>query len=779
MNINVPATTLQRFVVNRTAVAVDVPPVKRLADVLRDDLGLTGTKIGCNAGDCGACTVLLDGRQVCACLVSVAQAAGRSVVTVEGLAADGKLSALQESMNRHGAAQCGICTPGMLMAAADLLARKPAPSAGEVEEALGGVLCRCTGYRKIVEAVLDVGTTDAVTGASAGAAVGARMAKVDGVAKLDGSEKFGADAAPADALWLKAIRSPHPRARFRLGDLEKFRTRHGLTAVLTSSDVPVNCFGIYPTGKDQPVLAEEQVRFRGEAVLAVVGDRDAVERVRDIDAPIAWQPLEPIGFDAAAAGLAPALHAPLADNVLVRGRVVKGDVDRNSGLIAAEVAVETAFVEHAYIEPEAGYARVVGDRIEVAACTQTPYLDRDEVAHVLGISKSSVRILPTATGGGFGGKLDISVQPLLAVAAMKLKRPVRMVYTRPESMMSTTKRHPARMRARASVGQNGKLLTFDFSGDFNTGAYASWGPTVAHRVPVHATGPYLVPHVRALSRAIHTNDPPAGAFRGFGVPQAAIAHEALMDMLADKLDMDRLEFRHRNALKVGDATATGHKLEASAGLAACLDALRPHWKKALADAGAANAGNPVVRRGVGVACMWYGIGNTSLSNPSTMRIGLKPSGRAVLYNGAVDIGQGSNTIMIQIAADALGVPPSAIDLVMGDTDRTEDAGKTSASRQTFVSGKAAELAALALRSEILKRTSAAADAKIAFGDGEVAAGGKVLRLAGMPADNFGDVLSGRGSFDPPTTVLDADGQGIPYATYGFAAQMAEVAVDVG
>ncbi len=441
--------------------------------------------------------------------------------------------------------------------------------------------------------------------------------------------------------------------------------------------------------------------------------------------------------------------------------------------------IETAFVEHAYIEPEAGYARMVGDRIEIAACTQTPYMDRDEVANVLGISKSSVRIIPTATGGGFGGKLDISVQPLLGLAAMKLRRPVRMIYTRPESMASTTKRHPARIRAAASATADGRLLTFDFSGDFNTGAYASWGPTVANRVPVHATGPYVVPHVRALTRAIHTNDPPAGAFRGFGVPQAAIAHEALIDMLADRAGIDRLEFRHRNALKAGDETATGHRLEASAGLVQCLEAVRPHWQQALACAREANATGSRVRRGAGVACMYYGIGNTSMANPSTMRMGLKPTGRVVLYNGAVDIGQGSNTIMVQIAADALGVGPEAIDFVMGDTDLTEDAGKSSASRQTFISGKAAERAALALRTAILKRAGAAADARIELGEGQVAAGAKVLRLADLPADNFGDVLSGRGSFDPPTTALDADGQGVPYATYGFAAQMAEVAVDVG
>jgi len=193
-----------------------------------------------------------------------------------------------------------------------------------------------------------------------------------------------------------------------------------------------------------------------------------------------------------------------------------------------------------------------------------------------------VRIIPTATGGGFGGKLDLSLQPLIALAAWMLDKPVRCIYGRTESMTSTTKRHPADITARMGADGEGRLVALDFSGDFNTGAYASWGPTVANRVPVHATGPYAVPNVRALTRAIYTNDPPAGAFRGFGVPQAAIAHEALMDMLADRLGRDRLEFRLDNAIRSGDVTATGQMIAASAGLSACLEALRPHWQAALA-----------------------------------------------------------------------------------------------------------------------------------------------------------------------------------------------------
>jgi len=326
------------------------------------------------------------------------------------------------------------------------------------------------------------------------------------------------------------------------------------------------------------------------------------------------------------------------------------------------------------------------------------------------------------------------------------------------------------------------LLAFRFRGDFDTGAYASWGPTVANRVPVHAMGPYAVPNVLCTTAAIHTTAPPSGAFRGFGVPQAAIAGEALMDMLAERLGLDPWEIRRRNALGVGSVTATGQQLGPGAALPECLDAIRPHWQALRAAAAAFNrtAGGPL-RRGAGLACMWYGIGNTSLSNPSEMVMGLRRDGRAVLFSGAVDIGQGSNTIMVQIAADALGVPPDGVELVTGDTDRTRDAGKTSASRQTFVSGNAAKRAGEALRSEILRRCNAGAEAKITLTEGRVIVtdGGvaTTLDLAALAADAEGLVLRGEGRFDPPTTELDANGQGIPYATYAFAAQAALVEVD--
>jgi aldehyde oxidoreductase len=784
----IAGTELISFAVNGRAVHVATSGAQRLSRVLRDDLGLTGTKVGCDAGDCGACTVLLNGDPACACLVAAGQVAGCEVTTVEGLAHRSPLlDRLQQSFLFHGAAQCGACTPGMLVAATALLEKNASPSENEVMDAIGGVLCRCTGYRKIISAVLDSANSHASDLPGAGCAVGARLARLDGTRKIDGTEIFGADEVPTKTLSVRAVRSPYHRARFQFGDLAQFVESHpGVALVLTAKDVPgVDCYGVIPKYADQPVFAHEEARFRGEAVAAVVGNADVLTRLDLGKFPVCWQELPPLQtIDAALAAEAHRIHLHRDQNVLVRGRVVCGDVDK--ALAASDFTVEgeyeTGFVEHAYIEPEAGFARRVGDMIEIQACTQSPYMDRADIARILGIAPEKVRIIPTAVGGGFGSKLDLSVQPFVALAAWKLKKPVRMVYSRTESIISTTKRHPARMKLRAGATSDGKLTALDFSADFNTGAYSSWGPTVAGRVPVHASGPYRVPNYRALTRAVHTNLVPAGAFRGFGVPQAAIAQEQVYDDLADRVGMDRLEFRIANALDNHSPTVTGQVLGEGVGIRACFEALRPKWQAARVETAAFNSAARQLRRGVGVAGMWYGCGNTSLPNPSTVRIGLKRDGRIALHQGAVDIGQGSNTIVTQICADALEAPVSQFDLVSGDTAITPDCGKTSASRQTFVTGKAAYIAGRDLREKILKMAGACGCATIEFATGTIAVAEngnrKVVDLANLPLDAYGYVITCEATFDPPITPLDENGQGTPYAVYGFGAHMAEVEVDM-
>ena len=776
------------FTVNGEAREVNCAPSMRLSEVLREALALRATKVGCNAGDCGACTVLLDGDPVCACLVPAGQVAGRAVETAESLAGEDRaLSALQAAFLRHGAAQCGICTPGMMMAATALLRRDAAPDRQAVEDALGGVLCRCTGYAKIIDAVMDAGRTVTDSPApAAGAAIGAAVERLDGRAKVDVSELFGADSWPEGASLVRAIRSPHYLADFSFGDLEGWaESRPHVDAVITAADIAgINQFGVIPPFADQPALAEGTARFRGEAVAIIVGDAEWLSGADLSDFPVEWQAREAaIEVTAARAAGAAQLHPGRDGNLLVTGRVLSGDgADGLAGAASTvTAAVETAYVEHAPIEPEAGAAWMEGDVLVISACTQAPVMDQEDTAKVLGLPLEKVRIIPAAAGGGFGTKLDVSLQPLLGLAVLKTGKPCRMVFTRHESMISTTKRHPASMRGSLAADGDGRIIGMTFEGEFNTGAYASWGPTVATRVPIHASGPYRVPHYLAEAHAIHTSGPTAGAFRGFGVPQATILQEIMMDGLALDLDIDRLDIRRRNALLDGDRTVCGQQLH-GVGIAECLDALAPAWAEAGPRIAAFNAEHSNVKRGLGVASCWYGCGNTALPNPSTIRLGITGDGRLILHQGATDIGQGSNTVITQICADALGMPLADFELVGPDTALTPDCGKTSASRQTFITGKAAELSGRRLRADILRLSNMSEDATIRLdGAAIVISDGSATRrieLAEMPADEFGYVLRAEESFDPPTVPLDENGQGTPYAVYGYGAQVAEIEVDL-
>ena len=772
-----------RFTLNAVPVAARVRAGDRLSEVLREGLGSRDVKVGCEAGDCGSCTVLIDGAVACACLVPAGQVAGAQVDTLAGLfAIDPVTQDLAERFQDHGAAQCGICTPGMMVAATALLRESPNPSEDEVKESLAGVLCRCTGYRKIIDAVMGKPGMAQGTGD-----VGQSMRRLDGARKVTGTEVFGDDIAAPGTLRVRVIRSPFANATFTFGDLAGFGQRtKGITAVLTAADIPgQNSFGVLPGFEDQPVFAETRARFRGEAVAAVVGSEEALDRFSDAEFPVTWREETAVAtLDDARDPEAEPVRATHPRNVLCQGHVQTGNAE--AALADADFVVEgefrTSFVEHGYIEPEAGLAQMVDGRLEVQACTQSAASDRAALAGILDISLDQVRILPTAVGGGFGSKLDLSVQPYIALAAVKTGSAVRMAYSRVESMQCTTKRHPARITMKIGARANGRLSGIAFQGAFNTGAYASWGPTVANRVPVHASGPYRVADYTARTEALFTHNHPSGAFRGFGVPQAAIAQEQLFDDLAAKLGMDPLEFRLLNALEDGAPTVCGQILESGVGIRHCLEALRPAWAAAKAEALAFNqSAQGPLSRGVGLGAGWYGCGNTSISNPSTIRCGVRSNGQVILHQGALDIGQGSDTVIPQIFAAALGVAPGDILCVGADTDRTPDAGKTSASRQTLVSGRAAEAAAQSLHKQILRHVNAPKAARLSFGKGHVSVedetGEHRIDLGRLPEGDEGYVFEALGTFDPPTSDLDANGQGTPYAQFGYAAQMAEVEVD--
>lgn len=761
---------------NGAEISIPAQAAMRLSEALRDGAGALDVKVGCNAGDCGACTVLLDGMPVCACITAAGQADGRRVDTQSGLVAhDPDALRLAQAFQRHQAAQCGICTPGMMVSAVALLRSGEVLTEERVADALGGVLCRCTGYRKIIAAVMDASTT---TEAITEGGVGTRVVRLDGWPKVSGTERFGDDVAGPDALTVRAIRSPFHRAGFSFGDLEAFRVESGLDLILTARDIPgENLFGVIPGFIDQPVFAVGETRFKGEAVAAIVGRSEVLDTLGAF--PIQWKE-RAANLTPDDASTAPLMHADRAENIMCRGLVARGDADMALAQAAhvAKGEFSTGFIEHGYIEPEAASARRVGDRIEVQCCTQAPYMNRDALAAILGVEPTAVRIVPTAVGGGFGSKLDLTAQPFVALAAWKLGQPVRMAYTRSESIASSTKRHPSEVSMQIGTDSAGRIVAAKFDGVFNTGAYASWGPTVASRVPIHASGPYRIPNYQANSVGIHTNTAPAGAFRGFGVPQSAVAQEQLFDLLANQLGIDRLAFRRLNCLQNGDPTVTGQVFDTGMGIDACFDALKPEWERALADAEMFNDTHTHKKRGVGVAGGWYGCGNTSISNPSTIKAGVTSDGTLMLHQGAVDIGQGSNTVITQIFAQALGVPLSQVTLVNADTDKTPDAGKTSASRQTFITGNAARLAGEALRAQILRLGNVGDNASISFEGGAIElSDGDLIRRIDLPQTE-GYALEIIESYDPPTSPLDEKGQGDPYAVFGTAAQMVELEVDM-
>ena len=776
-------TTATSFQLNGKPVTAHPETGSRLSSLLREKFGARDVKIGCNAGDCGACTVLVDGVPFCACLMPAHQAAGRAVETLSGLyQTDDHAKDLAERFQDHGAAQCGICTPGMMVSAVALLRENPTPNVEDVQDALGGVLCRCTGYRKIIDAVIGVPANIEKSDGQ----VGDTIRKVDGEDKVAGREAFGDDVAPAGTLEIFVIRSPFHRASFSLGDLDSFLSNtHGIVAFLTAEDIGGrNVFGVIPQFMDQPVFAETETRFRGEAVAAVIGTPEAIAKFDPEKFPVSWTKLPAVNdIVSAQAPTAAQLHKGRDLNVMCGGFVSSGDAE--AALARADVTVEghfnSGFVEHAYIEPEAGFAQMVDGRVEVHACTQAPVMDLDSLTIILGIDRAMIRIVPTAVGGGFGSKLDISVQPYLALGAMKTGKPVRLCYSRTESLQSSTKRHPSDIQLKIGATTDGKITGFNFYGEFDTGAYASWGPTVANRVPVHASGPYEIPDYRAESKGIHTNNPPAGAFRGFGVPQSAIAQECLFDELAEKLGIDPLEFRIINALKNNVSTVCGQVFSQGVGISACLNALRPAWVQENENCKAFNADNTTLKRGVGLAAGWYGCGNTSLPNPSTIKSGIRTDGTVVLHQGAMDIGQGANTVITQIFATALGVPVDTIEMIGADTDVTPDAGKTSASRQTYVSGNAARLSGTALRARILDHMNVGQDTRLKMDAGVIHAsdnaGEHAFSLSTLEADAEGYVLSAQETYDPPTKPLDANGQGEPYAQFGYAAHLVVVEVD--
>lgn len=600
--------------------------------------------------------------------------------------------------------------------------------------------------------------------------------------KALGKAIFAADMVPAECLVLKAVRAGRHHAEILSIDTSAAERIPGVVRVFTAKDIPGrNTVGII--NKDHPVLAEGKIRSMADAVALVAAETEEAAQAGCRAVKVEYRDLPAIlnPSDALKDG-APPIHKD--GNLLFNRIVKKGDVDAGFARAANVVEKEyrTQAVEHCPMEPDAGFGYIDDDgALAIVVCTQNPHFDQGEVCAVFDLPPEKVRIIQAVTGGGFGSKLDISVQCFIAAALYHLKRPAKYLYNKEESFLATGKRHPMWIRVKTGVDGDGKLVACSCHIVADGGAYGSYGIAVVTRAAVHATGPYEVPNVDVSAKEVYTNNLFAGAMRGFGTPQIAFAYEAQMDMHARALGLDPVEIRLRNALKPGCRTATGQLLRDSLGLPDCLRAVRPHYDEAMAAWVKEAPSEPTRRRGVGIGAMWYGCGNTAAANPAGAQVEIDDSGKVTLFTGAADIGQGSSIVLLQLAGEVLGLHPDEFRLVSADTRYTTNAGATSASRQTYISGNAVVQAAAGL-ADALKAKAAEAlgvDAgEIELADGAAVAGnGKKASFAELAKG-----LSERryeGFFDPDTTPLDpATGQGNPYGTYAFACQMAQVEVDV-
>jgi CO/xanthine dehydrogenase Mo-binding subunit/aerobic-type carbon monoxide dehydrogenase small subunit (CoxS/CutS family) len=704
------------FVLNGEEVTLEVDPARPLLDVLRQDLGLTGTKQGCDhEGECGACTVLLDGKPVRSCLTPAGKAAGRAVVTVEGLSGPDGLHPLQEAFIEVGAVQCGYCTPGMLMTSKALLDRLPDPSREEIVAALAGNLCRCTGYKRIVEAVelaaarmrgeeevLETGGRSEVSGETI---IGGNAIRTDSLGKVTGETKYVEDITMPGMVYGHVLRNPHHHARLLALDVEAALEREDVVEVITAAEIPgVNGLGDY--SRDEPVLTPvgETVKMRGAPVALVVATTPEGARAGAEAVEVTYEPLPHI-FEVEEALAEEAMPIYEGGNVLTSEAEVHGDLEgafAGSDVIL-ETTYQTAFQEHGALEREAllGYLDDEG-RITVVGGTHEPHWQQGYVSAALALDPEEVRVIMPPTGGSFGGKQD--PWPFVATALMVYytQQPVRLAYTRRESFDASPKRHPYRVRYRIGALDDGRLTGIRVRIDINTGGYDAHGQYIPNYAMTASGGPYRYDAVDAYAQSVYTNGPKCGQFRGFGTPQSMFALECAMDEMAQRLGEDPLAFRLKNAIEQSSISFLGYPVGESLGYEEVLEAIRPRYEAFQEEAAAFNAaqGANGRRKAVGLSGMWYRFGKSG-SLKVEAHAELARDGHFVVYCSAPDYGQGTNTAMAQMAAEALGVPRERVEVINADTATTPDSGIQGASRATYFVGGAVCKAAEALKREVL------------------------------------------------------------------------------
>ena len=769
-----------------------VEPHDTLSKVLRDKLDLTGTKLGCEQASCGACTVFVDGLAVQSCITPALRVAGSNITTIEGVADQNKLHKLQEKFVEKGAIQCGYCTPGMIMTTLDFLEDNPKPSTDEIKEALSGNLCRCTGYKKIIEAVESyVGDEpDLVKEDQKFNMIGQGRPFIEATKKVIGSAEYADDIRVKNALHCKFLRSTHAHARIISIDKTAAEKLKGVRAILTGEELPIT-FGVLPISQDETALAIKKTRYIGEIVVAVAADTEEIAKEACELIKIKYKPIraflemeestEDVGDDEQIHA-----HSKFNNNIHKKAELRFGD--QREGLDNADHSEKVDFefqgINHGFTEPHAATAWWDSDGLTIITATQVPHYLHRYLAKVLEVPMNRVRVIKPIVGGGFGGKSDpFPHEIIVAHLSRKLGQPVRVRFNREEVFLTNHGRHPTKLNVEFGVDNDGKFKALDADIIIDGGAYGSFGVVTSYYNGVLLQAPYKINNFGFRTRRVYTNKPQSGAMRGHGVVNSRFAVETMIDRMAKKIEMDPCEMRFKNFLDSDTLTVGEYRITSNGS--------RESLEKVMQQSDWKNKFNKMPKgHGFGVACGFFISGSALPIHwneypQSVVHCKVDMDGRVLVTSGASDIGQGSDTMLAIIVAEVLGLSLDNIFVVAADTTLTPiDLGSYS-SRVTFMAGNAAKMAAENLRKQILSGVAKVQEVNLSelnIQNERVFTNDKSIDLTWIEAIENATrkvgALNSTGAYNSPKLGGDFKGAGAGLSpSYTFGAVITEVIVD--
>ncbi len=768
-----------------------------LAHVLRERIGLTGTKIGCEQGSCGACTVLVNNEPVLSCITPAMRFNNAEVITIEGIAQNGKLHQLQKKFVEKGAIQCGFCTPGMVMTSLDFVKKNPYATIDEIKEALSGNLCRCTGYKKIIEAVAEtihpqrntVEEEKSLSGDSV--IIGKGHPYIEATKKVQGIADYADDIHAKNVLHCKFLRSPHPHATIENIDTSLARQLDGVKYVLTGHELPEK-FGVLPISQDETALAVDKVRYIGEIVAAVAAESEEIAKAACKLIKVKYKPLQPFfeideSFNDIGSNEKIHLHTKFNNNIHKKAELRFGNQEEGFKSVTFRSKMNFVFegVTHAFTEPHAATAYWDENGLTIFTATQVPHYLHRALSKVLKLSLSRVRVIKPYVGGGFGGKSDpFPHEIIVSWLAMRTGRPVKIRFSREEVFLSNHGRHPTKMEMEIGADENGCFKVLDADIKIDGGAYGSFGVVTTYYNGVLLQAPYAIDNFGFRTFRVYTNKPQCGAMRGHGAVNSRFAIESLIDDLAHQLKMDPCELRLKNFMSSNTLTVGQYRITSNGSRESLMKVMdQSDWTK--------RYGKLKLGHGLGAGCGFFISGSALpiIRNElpqSVVHLKVDFDGRVLISSGASDIGQGSDTMLAMIVAEVLGISMEKVFVMAADTLLTPvDLGSYS-SRVTFMAGNAAKMAAENLKKEITKAVSAKKEVpadELNFLNDKVYSDNKKADITWNEAIDIATANRGAitvsGKYISPKLGGDFKGAGAGLSpSYSFGAVVAEVKVDV-